>query len=64
MRSVELGHGRRHVLYRLDRLTAELGLDRQRARLWALAQTVAWTIGGGRVASHVQTATWLLEAGP
>ena len=41
------------VLYRLDRLTAELGLDRQRARLWALAQTVAWTIGGDRVASHV-----------
>jgi streptomycin 6-kinase len=63
VRSVELGHGRRHVLYRLDQLTAELGLDRERARLWALAQTVAWTIGGDHVASHVETATWLLEAG-
>ncbi len=43
VRSGELGHSRRDVLYRLDRLCAELGLDRQRARAWTIVQTVAWT---------------------
>lgn len=43
VRSGELGHSRRDVLYRLDRLCAELGLDRERARGWTIVQTVAWT---------------------
>ena len=30
-------------LYRLDRLCAELGLDRERAIGWTVAQTVAWS---------------------
>ena len=47
VRSIELGHIKRDVLYRLDRLTAELGLDRDRALGWTVAQTVAWS-GGGR----------------
>ena len=46
----------RDVLYRFDRLTSELGLDRERARGWTIAQTVAWL--ERRVAR--QTA-WLLE---
>jgi streptomycin 6-kinase len=61
VRSFELGHGRRDVRYRLDRLTAELGLDRERARLWALAQTLAWTPEGEHARTHLETATWLLD---
>jgi streptomycin 6-kinase len=60
VRSFELGHGRALVVHRLDRLTAELGLDRERARLWALSQTVAWSIGDS-LEPHVETARWLLE---
>ena len=62
VRGAELGDTRRDVLYRLDRLTADLGLDRERARLWTLAQTVAWSFDPGVVATHAQTARWLLEA--
>jgi streptomycin 6-kinase len=57
VRGAELGHGPRDVRHRLDRLTAELGLDRERTRLWSLAQTVAWSM----TPEHVETATWLLE---
>jgi streptomycin 6-kinase len=59
VRSSELGHSRRDVLRRFDRLTAELGLDRDRARGWAVAQTVAWAEG---MPTHLETARWLLEA--
>jgi streptomycin 6-kinase len=62
IRSRELGATRRAVIDRLDRLTAELGLDRDRARLWCLAQTVAWSIDGGILHEHVETAGWLLES--
>ena len=61
IRSFELGHGRQEVARRLDRLTAELGLDRERARLWTIAQTVAWSVGSDYLAQHVETARWLLE---
>jgi streptomycin 6-kinase len=61
VRGPELGHGRAQVEYRLNRLTRELGLDRERARLWTLAQTVAWSFGGDApLERHVQTARWLL----
>jgi streptomycin 6-kinase len=43
VRSVELGHSRREALGRLDRLCSELGLDRERARLWTIVQTTAWS---------------------
>jgi streptomycin 6-kinase len=62
VRSSELGHSKRDVLHRFDRLTAELGLDRERARGWTIAQTVAWTSDGARAVTHVETARWLLEA--
>jgi streptomycin 6-kinase len=56
VRSWELGEEKRDVLYRFDRLTSELGLDRERARGWTIAQTVAWSSG----AWHDQVAEWLL----
>ena len=59
IRSAELGHGRKQVLRRLDRLTAELGLDRERARLWTLGATIAWAIDGPP--THVEVARWLSE---
>jgi streptomycin 6-kinase len=62
VRSVELGHSKRDVLYRFDRLTAELGLDRERARGWTIAQTLAWTFDSDYRRRHLETASWLLEA--
>jgi len=63
VRSRELGHSRRDVLHRLDRLSSELGLDRERARGWAIGQTLAWTFNGRVHETHVETARWLVEAG-
>jgi len=60
VRSFELGHTRREALYRLDRLTSELGLDRERARGWTIAQTVAWSGGSEWIESHLETVSWLL----
>jgi streptomycin 6-kinase len=59
IRSTELGEGKRETIRRLDRLTSELGLDRERARLWCLAQTVAWSVD--TAPSHSAVAEWLLE---
>jgi streptomycin 6-kinase len=56
VRSRELGEAKRDVLHRFDRLTAELGLDRERARGWTIAQTVAWSNG----VWHDRVAEWLL----
>jgi len=61
VRADELGHSKRAVLHRLDRLTAELGLDRDRALGWTIAQTVAWSAGKDYMEPHVQVARWLLE---
>jgi len=63
VRSSELGHSREAVVHRLDRLSDALGLDRDRARGWTIAQTLAWSIQNDRVSSvHVEVARWLLEA--
>jgi streptomycin 6-kinase len=62
VRSPELGHSRRAVLNRLDRLTAALDLERERARGWTIAQTIAWSAGDDYVAEHVEAVHWLLEA--
>jgi len=62
IRSYELGHHRSAVLRRLDVLSATLGVDRERARLWALGQTLAWCFFGTEaMAGHVETARWLWE---
>jgi streptomycin 6-kinase len=62
VRDPELGHSRRDVLYRLDRLTSELGLDRDRARGWTIGQTIAWSLDTSYLPKHVETVRWLLEA--
>jgi streptomycin 6-kinase len=62
VRSSELGHCQEAVRRRLDYLSAELGLDRERARGWAIAQTVAWSFDGEHLPEHVEAARWLLEA--
>jgi streptomycin 6-kinase len=62
IRSFELGHSQKEVVYRLDRLSSELGLDRDRARCWTIAQTVAWSFDSSYAAHHYETARWLLGA--
>jgi len=61
VRSFELGHSKREALYRLDRLTADLGLDRERARGWTIGQTMAWAFDSEYDATHLETVQWLLE---
>jgi streptomycin 6-kinase len=61
VRSFELGHSKRDVFHRLDRLSAELGLDRDRALGWTVAQTVAWSGGSDYWDVHIDTVRWLLE---
>jgi streptomycin 6-kinase len=64
VRGGELGHSRGAVIGRLDRVSAELGLGRERVRLWTLAHTLAWGFDeNGPMPEHVETATWLLDAG-
>jgi streptomycin 6-kinase len=63
VRDSEFGHSRRDVLNRLDRLTSELGLDRDRARGWTIGQTVAWCFDTSYRDRHVETVRWLLESG-
>jgi streptomycin 6-kinase len=60
VRSFELGHSKRDALYRLDRLCSELSLDRDRARGWTIAQTIAWSGGSDYIATHIETVEWLL----
>ncbi len=62
VRDSEFGHSRRDVLYRLDRLTSELGLDRERARGWTIGQTVAWAFDGTYIRAHIDNVRWLLGA--
>jgi streptomycin 6-kinase len=63
VRSFEMGHSRRDAVYRLDRLTDELGLDRDRALSWTVGQTLAWAFeGGGAIDAHVETARWLVRS--
>jgi streptomycin 6-kinase len=60
VRDYELGHSRRAALHRLDRLTSDLGLDRERARGWTVAQTVAWAFDSTYHRKHIDTVRWLL----
>jgi streptomycin 6-kinase len=58
VRSGELGHTKRQALYRLDRLCSDLELDRERARLWTIVQTTAWS-EGATLPSHGAVLEWL-----
>jgi streptomycin 6-kinase len=57
LRSGELGHSRKELLYRLDRL-AELGLDRERMIAWTIVHTTAWS-EGGTLQQHTDVLEWL-----
>ena len=60
VRGTELGHSEAAVRHRLDRLTAELGLDRERRAPAAFAETLAWAFGDDEVIpDHVEVARWL-----
>jgi len=61
VRSFELGETRRAVIRRLDRLSSELSLDRERARWWTIGQTLAWSCDSTYLLQHVETARWLVE---
>ncbi|WP_328824244.1 aminoglycoside phosphotransferase family protein [Verrucosispora sioxanthis] len=62
VRGTELGHSRAAVRRRLDRLSAELGLDRDRVVGWTIGQTMAWSIDGDRVfTDHAEVVRWLLD---
>jgi streptomycin 6-kinase len=62
IRSSELGHNRAQALYRLDYLCAELGLNRERALLWTIAQTIAWSFGGNDLQRYLDIVAWLLNS--
>ena len=57
LRSGELGHTKKQMLYRLDRLS-ELGLDRERMIGWTIVQTTAWS-EGATLPSHGVVLEWL-----
>jgi streptomycin 6-kinase len=62
VRGGELGHTKADVLHRFDRLTSELGLDRERARGWTIGQTLAWAYDAEWHEDHLDVVRWLLEA--
>jgi streptomycin 6-kinase len=63
VRGGELGRGPHHVRHRLNRLTDALGLERERARQWALVQTLAWALDETQVfPEQVEVVRWLSEA--
>ncbi len=62
VRGTELGHSPTAVRHRLDRLSAELGLDRERVRGWTIGQTMAWSIAGDKIfTDHIEVVRWLLD---
>lgn len=60
VRSFEFGHSKRAARHRLDRLSEELELDRERARLWTIGQTMAWAFDSNYCERHFETVSWLL----
>jgi streptomycin 6-kinase len=63
IRGYEFSHSRADVIRRLDGLSTALRLDRERCRLWAMVQTLAWAFEGAMVYhKHVETAEWLWQA--
>lgn len=62
IRSAELGHSEKKVLYRLDRLTSELDLDRRLAAMWTIAQTMAWSVSSPHPKLHFDVSKWLHSA--
>jgi hypothetical protein len=48
-------------MHRLDRLSAELALDRERACGWAFVQTLAWSIDTVVWSEMIEVARWLRD---
>jgi streptomycin 6-kinase len=61
VRSSELGETRADALRRLDRLTSDLGLDKERARWWTIGQTLAWSSDTSLYPGHLEVVRWLLD---
>ena len=53
---------KRKRFIRLDRLSEELDLDRDRARLWTVGQTMAWAFDSAYSEQHFDTVRWLLRS--
>ncbi|WP_433535502.1 aminoglycoside phosphotransferase family protein [Micromonospora sp. CA-249363] len=61
VRGPELGHSPAAVEHRLDRLSADLGLDVERVRGWTIGHCLAWSIADQVVFTHqVEVVRWLL----
>jgi streptomycin 6-kinase len=56
-------HPGRRMRRRLDRLSSDLALDRERMRGWAIAHALAWGVGQSGVHdAHIECARLLMEA--
>ena len=62
IRGFEFGHSERAMRFRLDRLSSELGLNRDRVLGWTVAQTMAWSFDSSFREHHHETTRWLLKA--
>ena len=62
VRVFEFGHGRSSALHGLDALSESLGLDRERARQWALLRTLAWSFSSSYRKEDLGTVQWLHDA--
>lgn len=62
IRSFELGHSEESVIGRLNRLSFELNLDRERVRLWTFAHTIVTSCDRSVQSSRLETARWLMSA--
>ena len=60
VRDFDLGHTEHAARRRLDALTSELDLDRERARGWTVGQTIAWAFDSKYMETHLETVRWLL----
>src|SRR5262249_18212741 len=60
VRGAELGHGREHVLHRLERLSRELRLDPRRTCGWTFVPPLAWSIDTVVWTEMIEIARWLL----
>ncbi|WP_444948758.1 aminoglycoside phosphotransferase family protein [Micromonospora ureilytica] len=63
VRGPELGHSPAAVRHRLDRLSTELGLDRERVRGWTIGHTLAWSVADDSVfPQKIDVVRWLLDS--
>jgi streptomycin 6-kinase len=61
---LEAADGKRLMRRRLDLLSVELGLERERMRRWAIAHALAWGVSGNGVeADMIECARLLVELG-